>query len=70
MLKKKKYTFIFADRWLSDNRFKDWLQKVGDVHSARCFLYWKIFSIGNLGESALTIFMNGKKTSSTGTTFF
>ena len=28
MSEKKKYTATFADRWLLDNRFKDWLCKV------------------------------------------
>ena len=43
----------FQDKWLSDVTFKKWLTKDTDIHSARCKLCPKVFSIGNMGASAL-----------------
>ena len=55
-----KYTVTFIDWWLLDNPFKDWYQKVEDVHSARCSCCCEIFNIGSMGSSDSS-HMNGKK---------
>ena len=59
---KRKYKVKFVDRWLEDDKFKSWLQKVEKVHSAKCPICCKTFGISNMGESVLTSHVKGKKT--------
>ena len=43
MPKKKKYTVTFADQWLLDNHFEDWLQK-----SEKYSFSWMLLMLWNM----------------------
>ena len=51
----------FQDGWLQDKRFKDWIQKVGDKHSARCGVCDCLLNIASMGEAVLKQHMGTAK---------
>ena len=53
----------FQDRWLQDKRFKDWIKKVGDKHSARCGVCDCLLNIASMamGEAVLKQHMGTAK---------
>ena len=57
----KKYKSSFQDSWLQEKGFSLWLAKVNDVHSARCKLCAKTFSVASMGVNALEAHARGKK---------
>lgn len=56
-----KYKSKFQDSWLSDDKYKKWVQKCdGDVYSARCKACCKVFSVAGQGVKALDTHAKGK----------
>ncbi|CAL9702284.1 unnamed protein product [Knipowitschia caucasica] len=51
----------FNNAWLFVEKYQSWLQKDSDSSHAKCKLCSKTFDISNMGESALTSHMKGKK---------
>ena len=58
---KPKRKCSFNDDWMRDDRFKQWLQKGPDIHSAKCSLCYTTFDIANMGKSAIESHSTGKK---------
>ena len=56
---------FFQEIWLSDNRFKGWLEPVAQNNSqARCIRCKKTFGLSNMGVQAVKSHSEGKKTQS------
>ena len=52
----------FNSDWLLKEKFESWLGQIEkDSFSAYCKLCSKSFILSNMGEQALTSYMNGKK---------
>ncbi|GBN85657.1 hypothetical protein AVEN_88560-1 [Araneus ventricosus] len=53
---------IFNNAWLEMPAYKMWLQRnVSDVHSARCTMCYKNFSVASMCESAVKSHANSRK---------
>ena len=52
------------ERWLSDERFKDWLVPTHTKREARCKRCKKSFALSNLGIQTLKSHAEGKNTNS------
>ena len=61
MANKIKYKCSFKDSWLQDEPYSSWVEKVDDIHSARCRLCCKTFSIANVGIKASDAHAEGEK---------
>ena len=51
----------YQERWLSDERFKDWLVPAQAKREARCKGCKKSFTLSNMGVQALKSYVEGKK---------
>ena len=61
-LKQWASVFSATSRWLQKPLYKEWLREIkGDKHRARCIVCMKDVDISNMGESALTSHLKGKK---------
>ena len=56
-----KYKTSFQDVWLTDDRYKLWLQKDDNVYSAKCKVCSKTFSVAGQGIKALDTHAKGLK---------
>ena len=51
----------FQHGWLTEPEFKEWLAKVKDTTTFRCFAYNKTLELSTSGRSALTDHAKGEK---------